>query len=128
MEWIEAIFDDGPFHTRREIGSLEHSSDLRTSLFRTGVVRLRSHCLGLGLCDGPFRSESTFTDRERRKTFDVILVPKKELEVLGGMLDVDKVIHEIPGGTWLDRYEVSTILPESSSSLICSHASVRQTR
>lgn len=126
MEWIEAIFDDGTFHTRREIGSLEHSSDLRARLFRTSVVRLRSHCLGLGLCDGPFWSESTFTDRKRRKTFDVILVPKKELEVLGGMLDVNEVIHEIPGGTWLDRYDVSTTVPEvQARSYAVMHPSVR---
>ena len=120
MEWIETVFEHGALRTRREVGALEDRSGLRADLLHCHVVHLRIHRVRFGLCDGPFGSESTFSVRECQETFDVVTVPEKELKVFGGVLDVDEVVHEISGGTWLDRYDVSTTLPERSSSVRCS--------
>ena len=106
------MFDHGALGARREVGALEDRSGLRADLLHAHVVHLRRRCLRFGLRDDPFGSECTFTLREHRETFGVTMIPEEELEVFGRVLDVDEVVHEIPGGTWLDRRNVSPRFPK----------------
>ena len=49
----------------------------------------------------PFWREGFFTGREFGETLAVVLIPEVELEVFGGVLDVDEVVHEVSGCAWL---------------------------
>jgi hypothetical protein len=63
------------------------------------------HKLG-GIHGGdPLGGESLLILGEELKATDIVLVPEEELEVLGIVLDIDKVVHEVVQRTGL--YAVS---------------------
>ena len=49
----------------------------------------------------PFGGEGTLVGREGGEALAVVAVPEVELEVFGGVLDVDEVVHKVAGCAWL---------------------------
>lgn len=85
-----------------EVGPFEYSpSDRVLSLAPVGGVLLEPrHGLVLHLL-GPLRSQGGIRRASGVEPLDVVPVPEEELEVLGRVLDVDEVVHEVSNGARL---------------------------
>jgi hypothetical protein len=83
-----------------EAGVLENGMGFGVSMLRASLLSCRCG-LGVSLLSCPLRRESTFALGEVVETSAVVVKPKIELQVLGGMLNVLEVIHEVADGAWL---------------------------
>jgi len=69
-------------------------------VLRAGLLSCRCG-LGLSLLSCPLRRESAFALGKVVETSAVVVEPKIELQILGGVLDVLEVVHEVADGAWL---------------------------
>ena len=71
-------------------------------LLGTGLLSCRCG-FSLSLLSCPLWRESTFTLGKIVEASAVVVKPEVELQVLGGVLDVLEVVHEVADGAWLMR-------------------------
>jgi hypothetical protein len=100
VEWVTSV-------VRLTTVAIIEAGTLKDDIgFSIGVLRtclLSSRCsLSLGLLSCPFGRKSTLAFGKVAETSTVVVEPKEELQVLGGVLDVLEVVHEIANGAWLD--------------------------
>ena len=62
-------------------------------------------CLGVYLClfCRPFGCKSTLVWREFIESLQIVAVPKVKLKVLGGVFDINQIIHEVASCAWLEK-------------------------
>lgn len=84
-----------------EVGALEDSGGLRADGFGPEDVGLACQCFCFGLLFDPDGCKSPLVCWHCFEAFDIVTVPEEELEILCSVFDVDKVVHEVSGGTGL---------------------------
>jgi len=83
-----------------EAGVLEYGMGFGVGVLRAGLLSCRC-CLSLSLLSCPFWRESPLALGKVIETSAVVIEPKVELQVLGGVFDVLEVVHEVADGAWL---------------------------
>lgn len=97
-----AFYLDHACNRRSEICVFEYSCSLSTDLLLWPWCSLSCLCIHLCLFFGPFWGKSTLVRWKLVETLQVVSVPKVELEVLGGVFNVDEVVHEVACCAWLE--------------------------
>ena len=85
-----------------EAGVLENGVGFGVSMLRASLLSCKCG-LGLSLLSCPLWRESPFALGKIVETSTVVVEPKIELQVLGGVFNVFEVVHEVADGAWLIR-------------------------
>lgn len=83
-----------------EAGTLEDRGGVDIGLVRPSVLSCGSR-LSLCLSSSPFGRQDALAFGEIVESSVVVMEPEEELQVLGRMLNVLEVVHEVTNGAWL---------------------------
>lgn len=83
-----------------EAGALEDGIGFGVGMLRPALLGCRS-CLRFSLLSRPFGRQCAFAVGEVVEASAIVVEPKEELQVLGGVLDVLEVVHEVTDSAWL---------------------------